>query len=81
MVPVRPPLSQPSRNIRAKQAPRAPGQVRARELMHAPNFGLLVALSRKSHAVARQASFNELAGHIKPIGEALGNNAIPVRRL
>jgi hypothetical protein len=36
MVPVRAPLSQRSRNIRAKQAPRAPGQVRARELMCLP---------------------------------------------
>jgi hypothetical protein len=42
MVPVRAPLSQRSRNIRAKQAPREPGQVRARELMRTPNFGLLV---------------------------------------
>ena len=38
MVPVRAPLSQRSRNIRAKQAPRAPGQVRARELMRTPKF-------------------------------------------
>jgi len=32
MVPVRTSLSRRSRNITAKQAPRAPGQVRAREL-------------------------------------------------
>jgi len=38
MVPVRAPLSQRGRNIRAKQAPRAPGQVRARELMRTPKF-------------------------------------------
>ena len=38
MVPVRAPLSQRSRNIRAKQAPRAPGQVRAREVMRTPKF-------------------------------------------
>jgi len=38
MVPVRASLSQRSRNIRAKQAPRAPSQVRARELMRTPKF-------------------------------------------
>jgi hypothetical protein len=38
MGPVRAPLSQRSGNIRAKQAPRAPGQVRARELMCIPKF-------------------------------------------
>ena len=41
MVPVRAPLSQRSRNIRTKQAPRAPSQVRARELMRTPKFQTL----------------------------------------
>ena len=35
---VRAPLSQRRRNIRAKQAPRAPGQARARALMCTPKF-------------------------------------------
>jgi hypothetical protein len=54
MMPVRAPLSQRSRNIRANQAPRAPGQVRVRELMRTPKFRPAGSASKNARRIANR---------------------------